>query len=212
MGDRLRPLWDFNDLGVSEVRFRDALAEQPTDESRAEVLTQLARVEGLRDEFDDGDALLDEAGELAGSAPVVRIRVDLERGRLRRSSGDSEAAMPLFERAFERATEVGEEFLAVDAAHMVAITAPEFDTRLAWAERGIEQASGSDDADVVSWLGSLYNNVGWDYFDQGDYSTALPWFEKALAERELRPDEPERIAHAREALDGARRAIDEQGL
>ena len=211
MGDRLRPLWNFDDLGATEARLRAALEEETNDEGRAEVLTQLARVEGLRDRFDEGDALLDRAEELAGSAPVVRIRVDLERGRLRRSSGEPEVSLPLFVAAFQGAMEAGEEFIAVDAAHMAAIAATDLPDRLAWAERGIDLAEQSEDDDVRYWLGSLYNNVGWDYFDAGEYETALGWFERALVERERRPDQPERIAHAREAVEEARRMLDQRG-
>lgn len=207
MGDRLRPTWDFDDLEGSERRFRALLEEERTDAGRAEVLTQLGRVEGLRERFDEGDALLDEAETLGGSMPVVRARIDLERGRLRRSGGDPEAAVPLFETAFETALAIPHEFLAVDAAHMVAITAPDFDTRFAWSNRGIELARASSDADVTYWLGSLFNNVGWDYFDASDYETALVWFERALVERERRPDEPKRIEHAREAVEEARRKL-----
>ena len=47
MGDRLRPLWDFDDLEASRERFLAQLAEETPDASRAEVLTQLARVESL---------------------------------------------------------------------------------------------------------------------------------------------------------------------
>ena len=109
MSDPLRPLWDFDDLDATEGRFR-AL--------RAEALTQLARVQGLRQDYDGGDRLLDEVDE---DDSRVRIRVDLERGRLRRSSGDKDAALPLFERAFAAATDAGEDWLAGDAAHMAAL-------------------------------------------------------------------------------------------
>jgi tetratricopeptide (TPR) repeat protein len=204
VGDRLRPTWDFDDLDGSQQRFRASLDEEQTDTGRAEILTQLARVEGLSDRFDAGDALLDEAETLAGSTPVVRARIDLERGRLRRSSGDADAALPLFEAAFATALAIPHEFLAVDAAHMVAIAAPDFETRLAWSRRGIELARASSDPGVTSWLGSLFNNLGWDYFDAGDYETALDWFERALVEREKRPDEPKRIEQAREAVEETR--------
>ncbi len=208
MGDRLRPVWDFDDLEASRTRFRSLLDEETTDVGRAEVLTQLARVEGLQDRFADGDQLLDEASALAGSDPLVRARVDLERGRLRRSGGDSEAALPLFEASFETALAIPHEFIAVDAAHMVAIAAPTLQDRLAWADRGIEMAQSSDDPEVTTWLGSLFNNVGWDHFDAGEYETALGWFERALTEREKRPEEPARIAHAREAVEEARRMLE----
>ena len=67
MAESLRPLWDFDDLDATEARFR-AL--------RAEALTQLARVQGLREDYPAGDRLLDEVDE---EDARVRIRVDLER-------------------------------------------------------------------------------------------------------------------------------------
>jgi tetratricopeptide (TPR) repeat protein len=208
VGDRLRSVWDFNDLEASQARFRALLDEETTDVGRAEVLTQLARVEGLQDRFAEGDDLLDQANALAGADPLVRARVDLERGRLRNSSGDAQAALPLFEASFETSLAIPHEFIAVDAAHMAAIAGPHAETKLAWANRGIDLAQSSTDPDVQSWLGSLFNNLGWDYFDAGEYETALNWFEQALVEREKRPDQPERIEHAREAVEEARCALE----
>src|SRR5580765_7905195 len=99
MGDRLRPLWDFSDLDSSELRFRTQLEQETTDAGRAEVLTQLARIEGLRGSFGRCDALLDEAEALGGA----EARVLLERGRRERSSGLPGAGRLLFEQAFELA-------------------------------------------------------------------------------------------------------------
>src|SRR6058998_3564789 len=64
--DRLRPLWDFDDLDATEARFRAQIAKEQDDAGRAEVLSQLARVEGLRGDFDACARLLDEAEPLAG--------------------------------------------------------------------------------------------------------------------------------------------------
>ena len=211
MGDRLRAYWDFGDLGVSEQRFRALLNEERTDAGRAEVLTQLARVEGLAERFGEGDKLLDEARALAGTNPLVSARVELERGRLRRSSGDSEAALPLFEAAFETATAIPHEFLAVDAAHMAAIAAPKPDARLAWTRRGIELADASSDPEVTYWLGPLLNNLGWDLYDTRQYGAALAAFERALAEREQRPEKPTEIAIARYAVAKTLRALGRPG-
>src|SRR5438309_11656857 len=117
MGDRLRPLWDFNDLDASEQSLRAQLEQETRAAGRAEVLTQLARLEGLRGNFERCAQLLDEAEPFAGSSPVVNVRLELERGRMFRSSGDPEAAFPLFQGAFGRAIEGREHFLAADAAH-----------------------------------------------------------------------------------------------
>jgi ATP/maltotriose-dependent transcriptional regulator MalT len=102
--DPLRPFWDFDDLDASEQRFRRLLGQVTTDEARAEVLTQLARVEGLRGRFDEGERLLQTAEALADGSKLAAARIQLERGRLHRSSGDERGARPLFESAFAAST------------------------------------------------------------------------------------------------------------
>ena len=195
MSDPLRPLWDFDDLDATEARFR-ALGG-------AEALTQLARVEGLRGNFAAGDELLDEL--VAEHGARVRIRVDLERGRLRRSSGEKEAALPLFESAFASALAAGEDWLAGDAAHMCALAAPDRDGFIAWTNRGVELAESSEAA--AYWLGPLLNNLGWEYFDAGEHQLALDVFERALEVRERDPENTAAIELARDAVDEARRAL-----
>src|SRR5436189_4695320 len=104
--DRLRPLWNFDDLDAADGRLREQLAREQTDAGRAEVLTQLARVCSLRDDFDGCEEFLQQAESLAPEEGLVRVRVDLERGRKLRSNGDGAAAAPLFESAFAQASEV----------------------------------------------------------------------------------------------------------
>ena len=75
MDDRLRRLWDFDDLDGSERRLRTQLDKETSVDGRAEVLTQLARVAGLRGDFGAADELLDEAGGLADEHGLARIRI-----------------------------------------------------------------------------------------------------------------------------------------
>jgi tetratricopeptide (TPR) repeat protein len=171
MGDWLRAYWDFHDLDASERRFGDLLAAEADPGLRAEILSQLARVHGLRSDFDEGERLLREAEAQAGESAAARVRVDLERGRLRRSGGDKEAALPLFESAFESARDAGEGFLAADAAHMAALAAPGRDSFVAWTKRGIELAEADDSARY--WLGPLLNNLGWEHHESGEHEEAL---------------------------------------
>jgi tetratricopeptide (TPR) repeat protein len=205
MDDRLRPLWDFDDLDVTDRRFREQLAREDSDPGRAEVLTQLARVHGLRGDFEAGDELIDDATLLAGSSTVARARIDLERGRLRRSSGDGDGALPLFESAFAIALEAEQEFVAADAAHMAALAAPDRGGFLAWTERGIALADEHENASY--WLGPLLNNLGWEYYEAGEYAQALEVFDRALAARERTAENPEPIALARYAVGKALRAL-----
>jgi len=182
--DRLRPLWDFSDLEATEARFRAQLDDEPDEVGRAEVLTQLARIEGLRGDFDACARLLDRAG----AAP---IRVDLERGRMLRSSGDPDAALPLFESAFARAVEDGDAYLAGDAAHMAALAG---DCR-AWTQRGLDYAEQEPGAGY--WRGPLLNNLGWHLAETGAHDEAVEAFERALQAREEYPERPyeTEIAH-----------------
>ncbi len=181
--DRLRALWDFDDLDGSERRFREQLAQEETEAGRAEVLTQLARVEGLRGDFEAAERLLQDAEALAGSSAVANVRVDLERGRKLRSSGDGTSALPLFESAFARAHESGEYYLAGDAAHMAAIATP--GAMVEWTQRGIELAEREPDA--AYWAGPLFNNLGWHLHEAGEHEAALDAFERGLAVRERDP-------------------------
>jgi tetratricopeptide (TPR) repeat protein len=121
LGSPLRRLWDFADLEGTRRRFQEELQRQASDEGRAEVLCQLARVAGLDGDLTAAERLLDEAEPLAaGGGQVARAWVLLERGRLRRSGGDPRAALPLFDAAYGLALQARAEALAADAAHMAA--------------------------------------------------------------------------------------------
>jgi tetratricopeptide (TPR) repeat protein len=204
--DRLRPFWDFDDLEGTERRLREQLALETTDGGRAEVMTQLARVQGLRDDFDACELLLQEADALAGSSEVAKVRIDLERGRKLRSGGDPAAALPLFEAAFERASAAAQDFLAGDALHMCAISVDSLEATEQWAQRGLEY--GERRPDAAYWAGPLLNNLGWSYFDAGDARRALELFERALELRLRDPENQAAIAFAQEAVETARQALD----
>jgi tetratricopeptide (TPR) repeat protein len=207
VGDRLRPLWDFDDVDASEHRLEEQLQRESSGSGRAEVLTQLARVQGLRGMFAEGDALIDQAQALADASPVAHARIQLERGRLRNSEGSAGTALPLFEAAYAIADQSGEQFLAADAAHMAAIASPDRKGKLEWTDRGIRLASDSSDRDVAYWLGPLYNNLGWEYQDAGEHEAALGAFKKALEARLRYPEMPALIDHAKEAVAEALRAL-----
>jgi tetratricopeptide (TPR) repeat protein len=202
MPDRLRPVWDFDDLEGTEARLREQLEREESDAPRAEVLTQLARVCSLRDDLDGCEQLLQQAESLSDDA-LVRVRVELERGRKLRSGGDGAAAAPLFESAFASACEAEQFWFAGDAAHMVAISVPE--KMVEWTERGL--ALGESEPDAAYWAGPLLNNLGWHYYEAGEYAQALDVFERALEVRKRDPGNPQAITWAEEAVAEARKAL-----
>ena len=172
--DRLRRLWDFTDLDATEARLRAALRDETSDSGRAEVLTQLARIEGLQSRFEEANRLLGQAETLARASEVARVRVLLERGRILRLSGDLDAALPLFEKAFETALAAGQDFIAGDAAHMAALAGD----MLAWTERGLAVASRSPAA--AHWVGTLLNNLGWGHAQRGEHTESLAAYRGSL--------------------------------
>jgi tetratricopeptide (TPR) repeat protein len=201
----MRALWDFGDLEASERRFRKQLEEEETEAGRAEVLTQLARVEGLRGDFDACERLLDEAEPLGRSNAVATVRLELERGRMFRSSGDPEAAYLLFQSAFERALQAGEPYLAGDAVHMCAIAVDDVELQDEWTQRGLDL--GEREPAAAYWAGPLLNNLGWAYFEAGDHARAVELFERALDVRRRDPENVAAIAWAQYAVGQALRML-----
>jgi tetratricopeptide (TPR) repeat protein len=184
--DQIDRLWDYDHPTESEAVFRRALVtldEQADLALRLELLTQLARAQALQRRFDEAHATLDTVeAHLDKATPRARVRYLLERGRVYNSSRQPERAKPYFAGAWELTSTAGEDILAIDAAHMLAIIAPPA-TSLEWNQRALELAGRSLAPRALHWRGSLYNNVGWSYHDAGDYEQALAAFQKATASR-----------------------------
>jgi tetratricopeptide (TPR) repeat protein len=195
-------LWDWDNPGDSETRFREAAETAPSEPARAILLTQVARALGLQGRWAEALAMLDA---LPGGDPELEARATLERGRVLNSRGDPAAARPLFEQALARAEVAGLEHLAVDAVHMLAIVAPP-DEQVALNERAIGMAQAAQDPRARQWLASLYNNLGWSRFEAGDHAEALRLFELALVERQRR-DEPRETGIARWTVARTLRAV-----
>ncbi|HTR58948.1 MAG TPA: tetratricopeptide repeat protein [Casimicrobiaceae bacterium] len=181
--------WDFEQPAASETKFRAELAKlSPDSGARLELMTQMARAQALRRQFDEAHATLDQVeASLAGHAPRVSVRYLLERGRVFNSSRQPERAVPLFHAALDQARAAGEDFLAIDAAHMLGIAAPPAE-RLDWNLEAVAMTERTSDARSKRWLASLYNNIGWTYHERGEYKQALAYFEKALPAWEARGD------------------------
>ena len=182
---KLDAQWDFDKPAVSEERFRAELEKWPAASAEAqEVRTQIARTLGLQRKFTDAHALLDEIErELARLPAHVRVRYLLERGRTFNSSGAPQRAVPLFAEALKLAEAGRDEFYAVDAAHMLGIAAPPPE-RLDWNLKALALAEAATDARARGWRASLYNNIGWTWFEDGHPATALEYWEKGLAARQ----------------------------
>ncbi len=173
-------LWDYSAPDKTETKFRELLLQFPENElAHIELLTQIARTQGLQRKFDEAHQTLDEVEKQLDENPSrAKVRYLLERGRVFNSSMQVEESKPFFEQALDLAKTLGEDFYAVDAIHMLAIIADPA-SALTLNLSAIQLAESSLEERARNWLGSLYNNMGWTYHDMGDYESALEIFQKA---------------------------------
>lgn len=180
-------LWDYEHPERTEAVFRQLLAKEESDVNPSyhlQLLTQIARTQGLQHHFDEAHATLDEVeSQLTAELVQATIRYRLERGRVFNSSGHPVDARVWFQQAWELAQEHGEDFYTIDALHMLAIVAPLAEQNH-WHTIALQLAETSTDERARHWRGSLYNNMGWTYHDMGDYEHALAIFQRGVAFQE----------------------------
>lgn len=178
----LDSLWDYSDPVGSEARFNELLAQMQalTDPSpMAEVLSQIARAQGLQQRFLEAKSTLHRAEPMWNRiSSRARCRVLLETGRLEHSSGRPGSGEDLFLVALSLADQTGEEALAIDAAHMLAIVTLG-EKQVGWGIRAIERAKQSSNSKARRWLGTLYGNLGCSYLDVGRLEDAMSMFRAA---------------------------------
>jgi tetratricopeptide (TPR) repeat protein len=185
-------LWNYEKPAETEHAFRALLpaAEASADRSYAlQLLTQIARCQGLQGKFDDAHATLDRVeSQLADGLALTRVRCLLERGRAFNSAGQPARAVPLFEQAWRSAEAAGEERYAADALHMLAIAAPTPAERRDANLRCLDYVRRRPAQE--GWLPAVYNNLGESYRALGEYERALDCFRKILEFDRLKGREP----------------------
>lgn len=173
--------WEYSDPALSEQRFRSAL-ENAQGDVRLELLTQVARTYSLRGQFGEAHKILDEVEHQLGDAGVrPQVRYLLERGRTFNSAGEKEKASQLFIKAWDQALAAGYEGLAVDAAHMAAITYSGTPEAVVWNQRGLAVGRTSNDPKAAALVPAMLNNTAWDLHEMGRFDEALKLFEEAQA-------------------------------
>ena len=180
-------LWDYRKPDETEKRFRELLPKAEASgnlDYHLQLLTQLARTQGLQKKFDEAHAILDQVEQkLTNDVPIAKVRYLLERGRAFNSSKHPDKARVLFLEAWDLSRQVKSDRFAVDAAHMMGIVEPP-EKQLAWSEKALAIVEKSEDKRLKGWLGALYNNIGWSYFELKRYEDALDMHRKGLAWRE----------------------------
>mgnify|MGYP000966258789 CR=1 FL=1 len=174
--------WEYSDPASSEARFRAAL-DKTEGGLRLEILTQIGRTFSLRGRFEEAHEILNDVEkQLGGARTRPLVRYQLERGRTFNSNGEKEKARELFIQAWEQANDAGMDDLAVDAAHMIAITFSGSPDAVEWNQRGLALARRSQDPKAKGLIPAMLNNSAWDLHSMGRFEEALVLFEEAQAE------------------------------
>ena len=194
----LHELWNHDRPDQTESKFREIIpivSKKANPDYFVQLLTQIARARVLQQDLDGAHMLLDEADEiLTEECTIGQIRSLLERGRTYSASGDNGKAGSLFLKALVKSYKAGTDQYTVDAAHMLAIISKPEDA-VQWNELALKIVDDSKSERVHNWRGTLFNNIGWAYHDNGDYKSALSCFKKSLTFRqEKRQPKQTRIA------------------
>ncbi len=174
--------WDYDHPDATERKFRELLptALDSLDISYlTELLTQIARAEAMQRKFQNAQKTLDRVEKALPKAKQrVSVRYMLERGRVLSSMGKPREAKPFFQEAFNSSRVFKMDQHTIDAARMLSIAEPE--RALQWNLQALELIEKSKDEKVRNSIGSLYNSIGWNYFDRRQYQEALFMLQKAL--------------------------------
>ncbi len=186
-------MWNYGDPNATEIKFKEVLANSGGKDHCyvLQLQTQIARTYGLRALFDEAHIILDGVEkQLPAKADISTVRYHLERGRTFNSSGKKHQAKAQFELAEATAKDLNEDNYYIDALHMLAIVAPH-DEAISIQEKALIKTEESKNEQAKNWLGPLYNNLGWSYFDNGEYEKALSIFLRSLQWRESKKSAPQ---------------------
>lgn len=187
-------LWNYNDPAATEASFLTILEKTGKTASLYYLLqlqTQLARTYSLRRMFKQAYSLLEEVRQNLSAEPsTASIRYHLEFGRTLLAEGKKQEAGNEFTIAENMAKQIGEDFHRIDALHMRAIISNGA-IAIKLNEEAVVAALQSKDEIAKNWLGALYNNLGWAYFDLAEYEKSLSIFLRALQWREEKKSKPE---------------------
>jgi len=145
-----------------------------------QLYTQLARCRSLLRDKDGSEFYLSTAYSLievldVHKQIVPRIRYQLEKGRLLNALNQEDRGSGNFLTAWNEAIANHCDFYAIDAAHMLGIVT-QGDESLEWNFKAMRHAEQSQDMKAKSWLGALYNNIGWTLHGLKRYDEALQCF------------------------------------
>jgi len=174
----------FGDPAKVEEKFLELLPQAQQLENKSiylQISSQLALSQALLKKYNKAHATLDKVEpQLTSEYDLARVRVLMERGRVFQQAGDLAQARSYFEQSYELSAECKFDNQTVNAAHMIAIVAEKVADKILWNKRSLDIVIASEDKKTHRWLGSVWNNLGVNYFEEKQIEQAYHAFEKAL--------------------------------
>lgn len=157
---------------------RPRAAHHPDNTLAPRIEARLALAQAMQGRHEDAQRTLDLAETLPGARqPIAAICLLLERGRLLHQQNRWHDAQPLFISAwdFAQRPDLNSHNLdapAVDAAHMVALTATEPADKVHWNETALRRAMASPEPKARAWISVLQNNLAQAYIANSQFTAA----------------------------------------
>jgi tetratricopeptide (TPR) repeat protein len=183
--------WQPDNLAETEFQILSQLNHGSTEPMErtaksVELLTQLARAQGLLGKIPDAQSKLDQARVMMTELDIkmdsrTGLRWQLEQARVFCLSMTLAKAHELFLEVWNVATKTDQVFYAIDAALMLStIRPPKYQNE--WLQKAITLAATTKDENAKLWMAQLLFLDGWHAFDFRQFEKALQSFDKALAE------------------------------
>jgi tetratricopeptide (TPR) repeat protein len=174
-------LWRYADPAGTEAKFREFLpAAQHNPTYLAQLLTQIARAQGLQRRFAEAHQTLEQVKAMLPKCdPVATVRYWLEYGRVVNSSGHAQGALVPFDLAWGLAEQAKLSRYAIDAVHMIAIAIEDPRKKVEYNLKGIAMVDA--DPSQRGWLYALYNNLGEAYAASFEYEKGIDAFRNLAA-------------------------------
>ena len=154
-----------------------------------QIASQVALVQAMQQKFDDAYATLDRADALLSNNYVLaEIRIHFERARVMYQEDlflhgkviRFDEIYEKFHKSYTLSLSGNHDYEVINAAHMIAIIVPNQAQKIFWNNVALNLTLQTKDPKAGGWLGPLYNNLGQNFFDAGQYEKSLEIYQKAL--------------------------------
>ncbi len=209
---KISEMWDFSNPYKCEKNFLKKIKEHSDSAFEVwELKTQVARALGLQGQFVEAFKLLDSIQTDLEHAPqcisrdLVRVRYNLEMGRISILNKKACKSIAYLKFAFQLACNIEADDLSIDAVRML-VSVVSVNERIEYGLKGINIALKSRDERIRSNVGELAIELGKAYFSRQEYQKSIEQFMHAC-DFFSKAFDAEKVRHIRRSICIAQRFL-----